>query len=89
VESRKQKAFIATTTVVLAVGVAVWIQVATGSAVVTAVGFELAGLLGSYFGWQWTRKKSAEVEGYRQELIAKKPIEDLHADGRDDPTTER
>ena len=68
----------------LIIGVAVWIQVATGSPAVTAVGFALAGLLGSYFGWRWSRKKSAEVEGYRQELIGKRPIEDLRSDGQDD-----
>jgi membrane protein implicated in regulation of membrane protease activity len=84
VTDRKQKAFIGIVTAMLIIGVAVWIQVATGSPTVTAVGFALAGLLGSYFGWRWSRKKSAEVEGYRQELIGKRPIEDLRSDGRDD-----
>lgn len=79
---RKQKAFIATTTVILAIGIAVWIQLTTGSPAVTAAAFALAGLLGSYFGWQWSRKKSAEVEGYRQELIGKRT--NLHPDGRED-----
>jgi membrane protein implicated in regulation of membrane protease activity len=82
--TRKQKAVIATAAVVLAVGVAVWIQVATGSPAVTAVAFVLAGLFGSYFGWQWSRKKSVEVEGYRQDLIGKRKVEDLHPDGRED-----
>jgi membrane protein implicated in regulation of membrane protease activity len=81
---RKQKAFVVVVTAMLAVGIAVWIQVATGSPAVTAVGFALAGLLGSYFGWRWSRKKSAEVEGYRQELIGKRPIEDLRSDRRED-----
>lgn len=81
---RKQTAFLGATMALLAIAVVVWIQVATGSQIVPAVGFALAGLLGSYFGWLWSRRKSAEVETYRQELIAKRKTEDLGSETRED-----
>ncbi|UKA66116.1 hypothetical protein LFT44_16695 [Arthrobacter sp. FW306-05-C] len=66
------------------IGISVWIQVTTGSQIVVAVGFALAGILGSYFGWRWSQNKSAEVEGYRQDLISKKKRQDPEPDeGRD------
>jgi hypothetical protein len=69
-----KKALIYTIVVVLAIALAVWIMVRSGDAIIPAVVMAAAVLAGSYLGVRLSRKKSAEVEEYRQSLInGKKP----------------